>query len=115
MNPVRADLCDRPREWEYGSYPAHAAGEPPRPHLTTAYTRALYAGRTSTFAASVDAAVALHRGGKPALAAILPILDRLTPEHVRHVREVYGFTVPEIATHYRRSPRHVAAMIRSRG
>jgi hypothetical protein len=105
MNPVRAGLCEHPRDWAYGSYRAHVSGELPRPHLASDYTRELFAGRGTTFEGATDAAIALHRGGRPALAAILPTVDRLTPEHVRHAREIYGFTVHEIAGHYGRTAR----------
>ncbi len=112
MNPVRAGLCSHPRHWHYGSYRAHATGELPRPHLTTEYTRSLFADRARTFADTVDTAVALQQGGRPSLAAILPPLERLTQEHVRHARQIYGYTVPEIAVHYRRSARSIGAMAR---
>jgi REP element-mobilizing transposase RayT len=103
MNPVRAGLCTHPAAWEFGSYRAHALGEPPRPHLETDLTRALFAGRATTFAAAIDAAVALERGGRPTLAAILPTADRLTRDHLRHACELFGFTPTEIAQHYGRS------------
>jgi REP element-mobilizing transposase RayT len=114
MNPVRAGLCSHPLGWEFGSYRAHTVGDRPRPHLATEYTRSLFASRASTFEASVDAAIAIHRGGRPALSAILPALEDLTPEHVRHARDVYGFTLPQIAAHYGRSQRYVAAQAGSR-
>jgi REP element-mobilizing transposase RayT len=105
MNPVRAGLCAHPRDWEYGSYRTHALGDPARPHLATDYTLSLYAGRALGFEAAIEAAMALERGGRPTLAAILPSLHRLTPEHVRHARDIYGFTVHEIAAHYGRTAR----------
>ena len=107
MNPVRAGLCRYPQDWQYGSYRTHTTGESPRPHLATEFTRELFASRGTTFEAATDASVELHRGGRPALAAILPPPGRLTPEHVRHAREVFGFTAPEIAQHYGTSARTV--------
>jgi hypothetical protein len=49
--------------------------------------------------------LALQRGGRPRLADILPIPDRLTSEHVRHARQVFGYTVDDIARHYGRTAR----------
>jgi REP element-mobilizing transposase RayT len=103
MNPVRAGLCAHPSEWAYGSYGAHVTGDLPRPHLATDYTRQLFAGRGTTFEGAIAAAIALDAGGRPPLAAILPTVHRLTPEHVRHAREIYGYTVHEIAGHYGRT------------
>jgi REP element-mobilizing transposase RayT len=103
LNPVRAGFCQHPLDWQYGSFRTHAAGELPRPHLATDYTRTLFAGRGTTFEAATDAAIKLQHGGRPALAAILPRADELTPEHVRHAREIYGFTVHDIASHYDRT------------
>lgn len=107
MNPVRAGLCRHPRQWEYGSFRAHAAGDAPRPHLTTAFTARLFASHGTTLEDATDAAVALDRGGRPRLEAIMPSPSKLTPEHVRHARQVFGFTAPEIAQHYGTSPRTV--------
>ena len=112
MNPVRAGLCSHARHWQYGSYRAHTTGELPRPHLTTGYTESLFASRSTTFEGAVEAALALEQGGRPPLSAILPPLERLTQEHVRHARQVYRYTVPEIAAHYRRSARSIGAMAR---
>ncbi len=103
MNPVRAGLCPAPGDWTYGSYRSHVGADRPRPHLSSDYTRELFAGRATTFEAATDAAVALQRGGRPALAAILPAPHGLTPDHVRHAREIYGYTVHEIAAHYGRT------------
>ncbi|MDX6378397.1 MAG: REP-associated tyrosine transposase [Gaiellaceae bacterium] len=100
MNPVRAGLCAHPREWQFGSYRAHAGGQAPRPHLETDFTRALFVVHGTTFEAATEAAVVLRRGGRPTLAAILPTLDRLTTDHARHARELFGFTAGEIASHY---------------
>jgi REP element-mobilizing transposase RayT len=105
MNPVRAGLCAHPRDWAHGSFRAHATGTPGRAHLTTDYVQHLFANRKTTFQAAVDMAVALETGGKPPLASILPSADQLTAEHVRHARQVYGYTVDEIAAHYERSAR----------
>ncbi len=107
MNPVRAGLCEHPREWQYGSYAAHATADAARPHLTTVYTRGLFACRRTTFDAAIDAAVELRSGGRPSLAAILPSSSRLAREHVRHAREMFGFTAPEIAAHYGTSARTI--------
>ncbi len=110
MNPVRAGLCKLPSEWEYGSYRAHTTNQPARPHLATDYLRSIFASRSSTFEESVRAATALHRGGRPPLAAILPGLQRLTLEHVQHVRDVYGYTVPDIGSHFGRSARYLGLL-----
>ena len=115
MNPVRAGLCAHPSDWEFGSFRAHALGEPPRPHLETDLTHALFANRATTFAAAIDAAVALERGGRPTLAAILPAADRLTRDHVRHAHELFGFTPTEIALHYGRSASTLRRWLASRG
>ena len=53
-----------------------------------------------------------NRAADLALAAILPPLEGLTQEHVRHARQVYGYTVPEIAAHYRCAARSIPAMAR---
>ena len=105
MNPVRAGLCEHPLDWEYGSYRSHAIGEMARPHLSTDYTRELFAVRGMTLGAAIDVAIARGHGGRPALAAILPAVNALTQEHVRHARDIYGYTVHEIAAHYGRSAR----------
>jgi REP element-mobilizing transposase RayT len=112
MNPVRAGLCRHPRDWAFGSYRALTGDEVPRPHLDPDFTRHLFAARGTTFEAATEAAVARDQGGRPPLAAILPPLERLTQEHVRHARQIYGYTVPEIAAHYRRSARSLRAMAR---
>ncbi len=39
---------------------------------------------------------------------ILPAAGALTPEHVRHAREIYRFTVEEIAAHYNRTTRTIS-------
>ncbi len=103
MNPVRAGLCAHPRDWDYGSFRSHVSGDLPRAHLATDYTRGLFAGRATTFESAVEAAIARDHGGRPALAAILPAAHELTTAHVRHAREVYGYTVTEIAGHYGRT------------
>jgi REP-associated tyrosine transposase len=103
MNPVRASLCGHPREWEHGSFRAHATSDLARPHLTTGYTRELFAVRGTTLASAVDSAIRRDRGGRPALAAILPAANQLTATHVQHAREIYGYTVHEIAAHYGRT------------
>jgi REP element-mobilizing transposase RayT/DNA-binding transcriptional regulator YiaG len=105
MNPVRAGLCSHPLDWEYGSYRAHVTDEPPRPHLSTNYTRELFVARTIGFEAAIDVALNRKQGGRPPLGALLPKAERLTPEHVRHIREIYGYTVDEIAGHYGRTAR----------
>ena len=105
MNPVRAFLARHPLGWPYGSYRAHVTGEMPRPHLSTDYTRELFAARHTSLEAATEAALARGTGGKPTVAAILPAADDLTPEHVRHAREIYGYSVHEIAGHYGRSAR----------
>jgi REP element-mobilizing transposase RayT len=107
LNPVRAGLCRHPLDWEYGSYRAHATGEPARPHLTTDFTREVFGRRAKTFDSATETALTLGQGGRPKLADILPPSDRLTLEHVRHAREIYGFTVEEIARHYHRTPQTV--------
>ena len=106
MNPVRAGLCSHPREWQYGSYPAHVTGGP-RPHLTTEFTGRLFTGHGTTFERAIETAIRLDRGGRPQLSAIMPSPSRLTPEHVRHARQVFGFTAPEIAEHDGTSARTV--------
>jgi REP element-mobilizing transposase RayT len=105
MNPVRAGLCDHPGDWEYGSYVTHVSGDAARPHLATDYTRELFARRGTTLQAATEAALARDHGGRPTLATILPAIHLLTPEHVRHAREMYGFTAPQIALHYKRNVR----------
>ncbi len=112
MNPVRAGLCRHPWDWPFGSYRALVLGEMPRAHLDPVFTRQLFAARGTTFEAAVEAAVVQQDGGRPPLKAILPPLERLTQEHVRHARQIYGYTVPEIAAHYRRSARSIGAMAR---
>jgi REP element-mobilizing transposase RayT len=106
MNPVRAGLCSHPGGWQYGSYQAHVTGDA-RPHLTTRLTSELFAGQGTTFEAAIERAIRLDRGGRPPLSAIMPSPSRLTPEHVRHARQVFGFTAPEIAQHYGTSARTV--------
>ncbi len=108
MNPVRAGLCRHPADWRFGSYPTHARDEPARPHLATEYTRTLFASRGTTLEAAVDAAMAVEHGGRPSLGAILPSAANLTPEHVRHAREIYGYTLHEIARHYGRTAQTIA-------
>jgi REP element-mobilizing transposase RayT len=105
MNPVRARLCKHPLDWAHGSYRATAGSGDARPHLSTHFTHELFARRNTTLAAATASAIALQRGGRPALGDILPIPDRLTHEHVRHAREVFGYTVDEVAAHYGRSAR----------
>ncbi len=112
LNPVRAGLCKHPLGWAHGSYRAHVLGEHARPHLATDYTQALFAGHTLAFAGAVDAAITAQRGGRPRVGDLLPPLDRLTRRHLLHARQIYGFTVVEIAAHYRRSPRYIAAVVR---
>jgi REP element-mobilizing transposase RayT/DNA-binding transcriptional regulator YiaG len=107
MNPVRAGLCAHPRDWAHSSYRTHADGEFGRPHLTTDYVQRLFANRATTFKAAVEAAVRLNTGGRPALHAILPSATHLTAGHIRHARQVYGYTVDEIAAHYGRSTRTI--------
>ena len=103
MNPVRAGLCNHPGEWEHGSYLAHATDAIARPHLATHYTRDLFAARGTTLSAAVDTAILRDHGGRPPLAAILPAADLLTTQHVRHARDIYGYTAGEIAGHYGRT------------
>ena len=105
MNPVRAGLCRHPAEWEYGSFRASAGWSEPRPHLTAGLADALFAERRKSFAAATEAALGLDRGGRPRLADILPVAAKLTIEHVRHAREVYGYTDEEIGEYYERSER----------
>jgi REP element-mobilizing transposase RayT len=112
LNPVRAGLCAHPGDWGFGSYRSHAAGEMPRPHLQPDFTRQLFAARGTTFAAATEAALARERGGRPTLGAILPPAHLLTQAHVRHARQIYGYTVPEIAAHYRRPARALAPLAR---
>ncbi len=105
MNPVRAGLCGHPGEWEYGSFRASVGWSEPRPHLTRGFIAPLFAQRRTTFADATEAALALDRGGRPRLADILPSADRLTLQHIRHARDVYGYTGEEIEQHYERSAR----------
>jgi REP element-mobilizing transposase RayT len=112
MNPVRGGLCAHPRDWAFGSFHAYAIGEAPRTHVSPDLVHDLFATRQTGFGAAVDAAVAREQGGRPRLAAILPPLEGLTQEHVRHARQVYGYTVPEIAAHYRCAARSIPAMAR---
>ena len=105
MNPVRAGLCRHPAEWEYGSFRASIGATVGRPHLSAGFTDDLFAQRGTSFRSAVEVALELDRGGRPRLADILPPVDRLTDEHVRHAREVFGFTVDEIAQHYGRTAR----------
>jgi REP element-mobilizing transposase RayT len=105
MNPVRGGLCRHPGEWEYGSYAAAVGLTAPRPHVSANFTDALFAGRRTSFAQAVEAALVLDRGGRPRLGDILPSPEQLTDQHVRHAREVYGFTLDEIAEHYDRTAR----------
>ena len=105
MNPVRAGLCRHPAEWEYGSFPRLDRRPVGRPHLSAGFTDKLFAQRGTCFRGAVEAALELDRGGRPRLADILPPADRLTDQHVRHAREVFGFTVDEIAQHYGRTAR----------
>jgi hypothetical protein len=114
MNPVRAGLSEHPGDWAFGSYPAYATGEVPRPHLNLDHTRDLFAAHGTTFEAATRAAIALERGGRPTLAAILPDLRLLTERHLRHARQLYGFTFPDIAAHYGYPQRVIAAMVASR-
>ncbi len=103
MNPVRAGLCEHPAQWEHGSYRTHSIEGISRPHLAIDYTRELFAGRGTTFEGAVEAAILHDHGGRPALAAILPAAHHLTEQHVRHARDIYGYTVGEIASHYGRT------------
>ncbi len=105
MNPVRGGLCRHPREWEYGSYAAAVGSATNRPHVSARFIDDLFAGRRTTFAQAIEAALALDRGGRPRLGDILPSPEQLTDEHVRHARQVYGFTLDEIAEHYERTAR----------
>ena len=105
MNPVRAGLCSHPLDWEHGSYRAHVTDEPPRPHLSTDFTRELFSPRMLGFEEAIDLALKRKQGGRPPLDALLPAAERLTPEHVRHIREIYSYTVDEIAGHYGRTAR----------
>ena len=113
LNPVRASLCEHPRDWVHGSYRSHAIGEMPRPHLEPDFTRELFAARGTTFAAATEAAIARENGGRPNLGAILPAAHLLTQTHIRHARQLYGVTVPEIAAHYGCQARAIAALVRS--
>lgn len=112
LNPVRAGLCAHPCDWAFGSYRSHTAGEMPRPHLQPDLTRQLFAARGTTFAAATEAALALEHAGRPPLAAILPPSHLLTEAHVRHARQIYGYTLPEIAAHYRRPARKLELLTR---
>ena len=105
MNPVRAGLCEHPADWMYGSFPAAVGRGVARPHVSTTYTDALFARQQTTLGAAIETAISLQRGGRPALADILPAPDGLTHEHVRHARQVFGYTADEIAAHYGRSAR----------
>jgi hypothetical protein len=46
-------------------------------------------------------------------AGLIRSSDRLTLEHVHHVRDVYGYSVPEIASHYGRGARYIGVLARS--
>jgi hypothetical protein len=105
MNPVRAGLCKQPIEWEYGSFRGSIGACVARPHISAGLADTLFAQRGTTFRAAVEAALVLDRGGRPRLGDILPSPDQLTDQHVRHAREVYGFTLDEIAEHYDRTAR----------
>ena len=91
-------------------------GQMPRAHIQPDLTRQLFAARGTTFAAADGGGTRTRTAAaRPPLAAILPPADRLTPAHVRHARQLYGYTVPEIAAHYRRSARHSLPWLASRG
>ena len=115
MNPVRAGLCAHPRDWAFGSYPrtrrsARRRGRTSSPDLTR---RTSSPAARTTFAAAIDAAVALRAGRQAAARGDPARRSNGSPqEHVRHARQVYGYTVPEIAAHYRRSARSIGAMAR---
>jgi REP element-mobilizing transposase RayT len=112
MNPVRAGLCEHPQDWAFGSYRSHAIGEMPRPHLDSVFTRDLFAARGTTLAAAVETAIAREQGGRPSLAAILPPPLLLTRAHILHARQLYGYTIPEVAAHYGCPARAIAGMAR---
>jgi putative transposase len=103
LNPVRAGFCDQPGSWAFGSFAVHANGADPRPHLTTDYSRDLFARAGTTLGDATALALAEHRGGRPALAMLMP--RNPTRAHVRHAQEVYSYTIDEIATHLRISMR----------
>lgn len=65
----------------------------------------LFARRDTSLAGATEGALARERGGRPALGDLLPIPDRLTPRHVRHARQVFGYTADEIALHDGRNAR----------
>ena len=95
MNPVRAGLSSHPLYLETGSYRAHVTDEPPRPHLSTNFTRELFISRWLGFEAAIDVALKRKQGGGPrsrAAAAAEPDA-RARPAH----REIYGYTRHEIA------------------
>ena len=105
MNPVRAGLCRHPAEWEYGSFRASIGAAVARPHLSTGFTDTLFAARGTSFRSAVDAALELDRGGRPLLGEILPPIDRLTDQHVRHARETYGYKIDEVGRFYETTAR----------
>ncbi len=105
LNPVRAGLCVNADAWEPGSYTSHAGFTEPRSHLSTTFTRDLFTRVGTTLAMASEVALMKERGGRPRLADLLPDIDRLTATHVRHAREVFGYTAVEVANHYRTSPR----------
>ena len=115
LNPVRAGLCAHPLDWEFGSYRSHAAGEQmPRAHIQPDLTRELFVAagprspprrRPHSHSTAVDARRWPRR--TPSCRYALP-----TPAHILHARELYGYTVPEIATHHRRPARALTLLAR---
>jgi REP element-mobilizing transposase RayT len=99
LNPVRAGLCREPDGWEHGSFSV------PRGHLSSGFIRDLFGRSGTTLAIAVETALAAKAGGRPALAALLPDLHRLTRAHVLHARQVFGYQPDDIARHYGVSPR----------
>ena len=104
MNPVRAGLCSAPARLGVRLVPGPRRRRPPAAApLERLHTRPLR-GRATTFEAAIgcgrraSSAVAGRRWRRSCRRA-----NGLTPEHVRHAREIYGYTVHEIAAHYGRT------------
>lgn len=100
LNPVRSGLVERPECWRWGSYRALVGLDPPEPYLTPSWVLEQF---HQTPAEAQRQLAAFVRSGTDLNDAARAPLDRVladaSPASIREARNVYGYTLQEIADH----------------